>query len=335
MRAFRIGSIFPMHWATWGVALALGTSLAQAGPFDWLSPDWWRPQPTVVYSPVVPPPTTAVRLPVTTMSTTLLPPASVATVTYAPVAQTCYYAPETRYRWVYGRMPVTSYRPVTVVDPCTGAISTSYQPVTRLTLLPWLHREPYTTYRLVCTPGIATTVTETSYVVTDPCAPIVESAPLGTYAPSSSCPPGCVPAPGTTVTPGPTEAPGPTDSGYGAPKTFKESTAPSAATSSPYSVQRPAENSPTSAAPSSPNNGGSSTPNPTSPGLNHPQVIQPSSTKSASLVTPQASPRVPQQVVYTASATSKPGQWHNVLPQNNSSPETAVDTGGWRPARQK
>lgn len=320
----------------WAVVLGLVPWVAQAGPFDWLSPEWWRPQPVVVYSPVLPPVVTTVQMPAVSTATPLISATPTTTVTYAPVTQTCYYAPETRYRWVYGRMPVTSYRPVNVVDPCTGAVTTSYQPVTRLTLLPWLHREPYTTYRLVCTPAITTAVTETSYVVTDPCAPILESVPSATYAPSTTCPPGCVPAPGSTVTPGPTEAPPQTDSAYGTPRTFKESTGPSASSSSPYSVQRPADNSGVLQAPNSSTNGPASNPNssPGSPTLNQPHVLHPSSTKSASFSAPQVPSGAAQQVVYTALATPLSSSGDFTPPRNHSVSEIPLDTGGWRPARQ-
>jgi hypothetical protein len=322
----------------WIVAVCLVgitfSSLAVAGPFDWLSPDWWRPQPTTVYAPVTLPATT-VYSPVVSSQTVLLPAVSTpapATVAYSPVAQTCYYAPETRYRWVYGRMPVTTYRPVNVVDPCTGAVTTTYQPETRLTLLPWLHREPYTTYRLVCSPVATTSLVESVVPACDPCAPISETIVPSTVPPGSSCPPGCVPSTSATVVPGPTEAPAQPNGAYTPPQTFKGGSGPSASTSSPYSVQRPAESAPTApATPSGPTNG-------TNPGagsgptINQPQFIQPSS-KSASFHRPEATPRVAQ---YTAWAQPSVSRLQSAPGSAASSPVVTpappVNTGGWRPA---
>jgi len=65
------------------VVLGTFTEAMGQGLLDSLVPDWLRPQPVVVtaYSPVV----------------TYSP---VVATACAPVVQTCYYAPETRYRWV-------------------------------------------------------------------------------------------------------------------------------------------------------------------------------------------------------------------------------------------
>ncbi len=158
-----------------------------------------------------------------TAATTYAPPYTTQRISYAPlvaaaptagacVSQTCSYVPETRYRWKYSRMPVTTHRPVSSCDPCSGRLTTVYQPVTRTTFFPWLHREPYTAYRLVCS-SAAAPVSTTAYA---PCSPVV-------YTPgvvdSLSCPAGCVPitsAPGITAT-----APG-ADPGYAPPATFKK-----------------------------------------------------------------------------------------------------------------
>lgn len=322
---------------------------AWAGPFDWLSPDWWRPQPVTVYAPVVTTGVTRVYSPVVTSSpvaasvTTVVPTTAVA---YSPVTQTCYYAPETRYRWVYGRMPVTTYRPVNIVDPLTGTTTTTYAPQTRLTLLPWLHREPYTTYRLVCTPTVPVAVSETSYVIADPCAPIGEVFSPTFSAPATSCPPGCVPAPSMSTLPGPTEAPPSTappstDSGYSAPQTFKGGGGPSAGMSTPYSVQRPAENGtnvpPGGTVPRIQNGNSSVLP----PAVNQPQILQPSS-KSAEWYRGESPPRLAQQVSFdranAAASVSPQGQggvWTSTVPAvpPRQLPATDISADGWRPAR--
>jgi hypothetical protein len=157
--------------------------------------------------------------------TTYAPPYAVRRITYmpvftpvsamsAPVGQTCYYAPQTRYRWSYSRMSYTTYRPVTAVDPCTGCATTAYQPVTKKTLLPWLHRKPYTAYRLTCynnacAPGCAPVSYSGCPTLCDPCG-----VP-GTFqtVTGSSCPAGCAPI--TTVT-SPSY-----DPGYSTSQTFK------------------------------------------------------------------------------------------------------------------
>ncbi|MEE8452141.1 MAG: hypothetical protein V3R99_09510 [Thermoguttaceae bacterium] len=64
-------------------------------------------------------------------------------------AQTCQYVPQTCYRTVYQRVPVTTYRSVTRCDPCTGCPVTTCCPVTTWTQR--ATRVPYTTYRLVYT----------------------------------------------------------------------------------------------------------------------------------------------------------------------------------------
>jgi hypothetical protein len=79
--------------------------------------------------------------------------------TYAPAynpassaraPQACRYVPQTCYRTVYRRVPVTSYRAVTGCDSRTGCPVTSYYPVTT-----WARQArlvPYTTYRMVYSP---------------------------------------------------------------------------------------------------------------------------------------------------------------------------------------
>ena len=76
----------------------------------------------------------------------------------APACTTCNYVPQVAYRTVYTSVPVTSYRPITTVNPCTGCPVTALQPVTAYRLQPQL--VPYTTYRPVMTSccGAPTTV---------------------------------------------------------------------------------------------------------------------------------------------------------------------------------
>jgi len=90
--------------------------------------------------------------------TTYAPPYQAQYTSYMPTCDPCNpcaavpqvnYVPETRYRWRYSRIERTQYQPVAAADPCTGCPVTSYRPVTSRSLLPWLHREAYTTYRAV------------------------------------------------------------------------------------------------------------------------------------------------------------------------------------------
>ena len=57
------------------------------------------------------------------------------------------YVPQTCYRTKWQQVPVTSYRPVTNTDPCSGCTVTCMRPCTSYT---WqAQRVPYTTYRPV------------------------------------------------------------------------------------------------------------------------------------------------------------------------------------------
>src|ERR1700716_2807299 len=67
----------------------------------------------------------------------------------APVTQQVNYVPQTCYRTVYSPVAVTSYRPITTTDPCTGCPVTSLSPVTTYVQRPVV--VPYTTYRPVVT----------------------------------------------------------------------------------------------------------------------------------------------------------------------------------------
>lgn len=91
------------------------------------------------------------------------PPYQAQRVAYMPTCDPCNacatpqmnYVPETKYRWTYSRIERTEYQPVASADPCTGCPVTSYRPVTKKSLLPWLHREAYTTYKAVPYGGVA------------------------------------------------------------------------------------------------------------------------------------------------------------------------------------
>ncbi len=118
------------------------------------------------------------------------------------------YVPQTCYRTMYSSVPVTSYRPVTSSDPCTGCPVTSYMPVTSYVQKPVV--VPYTTYRPVytaayapacgcstcgcsaCGTGACGAATATYYAPAAPsCGCAAAAAPVATYyapaAPSCGC----------------------------------------------------------------------------------------------------------------------------------------------------
>jgi hypothetical protein len=110
----------------------------------------------------------------------------------APVAQQVNYVPQTCYRTVYRPVAVTSYRPITTADPCTGCPVTSLSPVTTYVQRPMV--VPYTTYRPVVTTVLLPTAPACpcSTCATGACgvAPATSYyAPAAIAAPAPSC--GC------------------------------------------------------------------------------------------------------------------------------------------------
>lgn len=214
-------------------ALLLAPSHSEGGLCDWLFPTASPAPVATTYAP-----------PYTAQRVALMPLVGTSYTAYSPVAQTCYYTPQTTYRWSYSRVERTSYRPVTSLDPCGGCPTTAYQPVTRLSLLPWLHRKPVTSYQMVCSAGCAPSTTVYSPVgstVCDPTCGSVCGPTCGSYVgvPSisgnvigssvgSGCPSGCVPA--TTIPGAATTSPS-LDPGYVPPSTYRteEGTSPSGA----------------------------------------------------------------------------------------------------------
>ena len=149
------------------------------------------------------------------------------------------YVPCTSYRTTYERVPVTTYRPQTSSDPCTGCTVTCMRPCTTYTYQ--TRRVPYTTYRPVyrtetfkvpvttitndcntcglqptcdscgvqptcstCSTGGLPTAAGTQF------SSSVQSVPNGTLTTDGNfgLPPGTTLPPGSTVTPLPTPADG-------------------------------------------------------------------------------------------------------------------------------
>lgn len=159
----------------------------------------------------------------------------------APCAQqVCSMVPQTCYRTVYRQVPVTTYRPVTTCDPCTGCPRTVMQPCTSVTYQ--AQRVPVTTYKQVCrmvptapacptcqTPGCSTCPSAVPYAAA---SPVMPGPPLASGSPGcSSCgvpqasfsvpqaQPQAYPGPATSLSPVPSPSsspmtvPGPSSSG--------------------------------------------------------------------------------------------------------------------------
>jgi hypothetical protein len=98
--------------------------------------------------------------------------------------QVCSYQPQTCYHTVTQQVPVTVYRPVTTVDPCTGCPSTTMQACTTMTTQ--VQRVPVTTFRQVCQMVPAQPTCSTCPTTVG--MPVVSAAPAMPVAPAT---PGC------------------------------------------------------------------------------------------------------------------------------------------------
>lgn len=104
------------------------------------------------------------------------------------------YVPYTAYRTCYKKVPVTTYKPVTTSDPCTGCTVTCMKPCTTYTNQ--CERVPYTTYRPV--------YRQETYKV--PVTTITNDCSTGTCA-SNTCGPVSAPAAPGCSTCGPGQGP--------------------------------------------------------------------------------------------------------------------------------
>lgn len=111
--------------------------------------------------------------------------------------QVTNYVPQTCYRTQYVTVPVTTYRPVTSYDPCTGCPVTCMRPTT--TYVQQARLVPYTTFRMMVanffgrnpcnTCGTATTVgyaPTVGYAATSGCSSCGTATP--TYASTTTTP---------------------------------------------------------------------------------------------------------------------------------------------------
>lgn len=200
-------------------------------------------RPTIVYTPPIttgvtsPPVVSTTPAPAASVSATT-PPTTAVPATTIPAAgtgaatgaqgYTVQYRVQTRYRTRWVQVPVTVYRPVTTVDPVTGARTTMTQPCQSYT---WqVRRVPVTQWRPVRviygpppagsipTITLPTTTATTAYPVTagsttatgwPTAGPVPAAAPSTTTAtPWTSVPPPSVPSlPSTTGAVAPATAP--------------------------------------------------------------------------------------------------------------------------------
>ncbi len=179
-------------------------------------------------------------------NTTYYAPAAV-----MPACNTCNYAPQVTYRSVFTSVPVTTYRPITTVNPCTGCPTTVVQPVTTYRMQPSL--VPVTTYRPVaaccyapscptggcgapaCATGACGSAAPIASSYYAPSYPVVQASPgcstctggagANTYVPSA---PATLGAPGTVVPSLPQNTPVPlpdSSSSISTPPTYRPNTA--------------------------------------------------------------------------------------------------------------
>ena len=195
-----------------GASLSALALLAMPGQ---ASACWFCHRPAPVIANYAPAPCTSCATPVVANYAPV-----VAAPACAPCTQTCNYVPQTCYRSVITSVPVTTYRPVSTCDPCTGCPRTVLQPVTAY--MQQTQLVPYTSYRPVmstscyspcatspCASGACGTAVTAAYApaYSSGYAPMSMSsyAPTSTYAaPAPSC---CgtpsVAAPPTVITPAP------------------------------------------------------------------------------------------------------------------------------------
>jgi hypothetical protein len=154
----------------------------------------FRKQPAYAVAPVAP-----------VMAPIPAPPPPV----MVPVQQTSY-VPETTYRTEYKTVPVTTYKPSSEIDPCTGCPRDCVQPVTQY--VQQAVNVPVTQYRAV---------TSTKYVQMQQGAPAAYGAPVAYPAAPMAYPGAPVAYPGApaAVMPAPAAAPAGVASPFAAPIT--------------------------------------------------------------------------------------------------------------------
>lgn len=106
--------------------------------------------------------------------TTALPPTYPA---YCTCPQTVQYVPQTCYRTQVTSLPVVAYRPVSVIDPCTGCVQTIVQPTTQF--VQQVRYIPYQSFRIVSRPTVMAAPVVAAPVVAAPAAVYAPAMPSG------------------------------------------------------------------------------------------------------------------------------------------------------------
>jgi hypothetical protein len=237
------------------------------------------------------------------------------------ISQTVNYVPQTCYRTQYVNVPVTTYRPVTGRDPCTGCPVTCMRPTTAY--VQQARMVPYTTYRAV---------------LSNPCCGAAAPAVSASYAP--------------TYTSGVGYAAGSSCSGCGtaAPMTYAPATTPyyGAATSSTIispSNGYTSSNGSSAVAPTLAPSAGNGTPTfqrseKPIPNVKDEEPADDNSSDSGTTSGTGAtlSPRLFQPNDRTTSypilraRSHRPVSYTEPSPEPAKEPQRLVDDGGWRPS---
>lgn len=130
------------------IAFAMGATLLAMMPSEVCADGplrrWWRGLRTRKACSTCPTPVTAGYTP---NAYDLQPGQCMKTCQQTCTRTVVNYVPYTAYRTCWKKVPVTSYKPVTTSDPCTGCTVTCMKPCTTYTNQ--CQRVPYTTYRPV------------------------------------------------------------------------------------------------------------------------------------------------------------------------------------------
>ena len=226
-RWFAVGCVVAMM-------LAAVAAPSQAGPFDWMCPSGWSHAGS---QPAPSPLTFASPYSAYSAQRISWMPVAGAAVGCDPCGQQKSYAAETKYRWKYSRIPSTSMQAVSSCDPTTGCATTVYKPVTTYSVLPWLHREPYTVYRPVSVAAAAYNPCGVNRC--DPCG-----GTTSTFAPFGSACSTCTVSSFESSTGGLSSdyTPPDSDPGYPTGRTFAPSNSENFGTgTAPYGAKREAE----------------------------------------------------------------------------------------------
>lgn len=240
------------------------------------------------------------------------------------ISQTVNYVPQTCYRTQYVNVPVTTYRPVTGRDPCTGCPVTCLRPTTAY--VQQARMIPYTTYRAVLsnpccgaaapavTAGYAPAYTGVGYAAGNSCSGCAAGT-AATYAPAATPYYGGASA-STIISPSNSYIPSNGSSSANGSSAIAPTLAPSAGNGQTFRSEKPIPNI---------------------------KVEEPADDKSTDSGTTSGtgatlSPRLFQPNDRTTSypilraRSHRPVSYTEPAPESAKAPERPIDDGGWRPS---